>query len=90
MHSFKDKRSDFMKNMHFGAKKIFFQEFSNFSESFGLSLLVPLAFWELLIWTSCSSCLKMISKGPLTQKIISKFESITDSVEQMENKIAHP
>ena len=35
-----------------------FQEFSNFSESFGLTLLVPLASWKLVIWTSCSSYLK--------------------------------
>ena len=49
--------------MHFGVK-INFQEFSNFSESSGLILLVPLAFWKLLILISYSSYLEMISKGP--------------------------
>ena len=24
----------------------------------------PLAFWKLLIWTSCLSCLEIISNGP--------------------------
>ena len=57
------KISDLLKNMHFGVK-IGFQKFSNFSESVGRILLTPLAFWKLLIWTSCLSCLEIISNGP--------------------------
>ena len=63
VHSINEKRPYCLKNMHFGVK-INFQEFSNFSESSGLISLLPLAFWKLLIWTSCSSYLEMISKGP--------------------------
>ena len=58
------KISDLLKNMHFGVKKSIFQKFSNFSESVGRILLTPLAFWKLLIWTSCLSCLEIISNGP--------------------------
>ena len=67
------KRYDLLKNMHFGIK-IIFRKFSNLSISVGLILLVPLAFWVLLIWTSCSSYLEMISKGPGTQKIFLIFK----------------
>ena len=39
-------------------------KFQKFSESFGLILLVQLAFWMLLIWTSCSPNLKLVLKSP--------------------------
>ena len=55
--------SDLLKNMQFGVK-IGFQKFSNFSKSVGRILLTPLAFWKLLIWTSCLSCLEIISNDP--------------------------
>ena len=78
MHSINERKIRFSEKYTFwGKKKSVFQEFSIFSESFGLTLLVPLAFWKLLIWTSCS-------------KIISKFKSITYSVVQMENIFADP
>ena len=57
------KRSDSFKRRNFRVK-IAFQEFSNFSEAFGLILLAPLPFLKLLIWTSCSFYQEMISKGP--------------------------
>ena len=58
------KISDLLKNVHFGVKNQFSEKFSNFSESVGRILLTPLAFWKLLIWTSCLSCLEVISNGP--------------------------
>ena len=33
-------------------------------EYVGRILLTSLAFWKLLIWTSCLSCLEIISNGP--------------------------
>ena len=66
---------DFLKNVYFGVKQ-FFQEFSNFSKSFGLILLAPLAFWKLSIWTSCSCILSINDfKGPLNAKNVFNFES---------------
>ena len=58
------KISDLLKNVHFGVKKICFQKLSNFSESVGRILLTPLAFWKLLIWPSCLSCLEIILNCP--------------------------
>ena len=54
--------------------------FSNFSESFGISLLVQLAFRKLLIWTKSSSYLKLILNGPWTKQNILKFESVAYNV----------
>ena len=54
----------FFKNMHFGVKNHFFRNSQISPKSVGLIFLAPLAFWKLLIWTSCSSYLEMISKGP--------------------------
>ena len=63
MPSINDKGSHFRENMHFEVK-LYFQKFSNFSEFSGLILFVSLAFWKLMILTSCKSYLEMISKGP--------------------------
>ena len=64
VHSMNEKKNQFSQKYAFWCKKNGFQKFSNFSESFGLILLAPLAFWKLLIWTSYLSYLEMISKGP--------------------------
>ena len=72
-----------------GLKKIIFQECSNFSESFGLILLVPLAFWKLLIWpTVVAHLIKKLFQRAFEQK--KKFESITYSVKQWEHVFAFP
>ena len=53
----KKKRSDFLKNMHFGVKNHFSEilKFVDWTKSLILILLALLAFWKLLIWTSYSS-----------------------------------
>ena len=66
VHSIDEKISELLKNMHFWVKNRFFKKFSNFSESVGRILLTPLAFWKLLIGTSCLSCLDIISNEPCT------------------------
>ena len=58
------KISDLLKNMHFWVKHLFSEILKFLSESVGRTLLTPLAFWKLLIWTSCLSCLEIISNGP--------------------------
>ena len=57
-----EKGSNFLQNMHFGVKNQF-SGIRKFSESSGLILLASLAFWKLLISTSCSTYLEMILKG---------------------------
>ena len=63
MHSINEERKNIKKLIiHFGVK-INFQEFSNFSESFGLILLAPLTFLKLLKLTSCTSYLEIFSNS---------------------------
>ena len=64
LHSMTGKKNRFSQKYACWGKNIGFQEFSNFSKSFGLTLLAPLAFRKLMIRTSCSSYLEMISKTP--------------------------
>ena len=64
VHSINENNIRFTQKYAFLGKKSFFQKFSNFSKSVGWILLTPLAFWKLLIWTSCLSCLEIISNGP--------------------------
>ena len=71
MHSINEKKSDLLKKYAFWGKKIDFQKFSNFSESVGRILSTPLAFWKLLIWTSCLSCLEYFQMALELKKIIS-------------------
>ena len=63
MHSINEKNDLMSENFSFLGKIINFQKFSIFSKSFGLILLVPLAYWNLLIRTRCSSYLEMRLRG---------------------------
>ena len=58
------KISDLLKNMHFLVKNRF-SEILKFLRICWSDLVDSMAFWKLLIWTSCLSCLEMIiSNGP--------------------------
>ena len=74
MHSITEKGSNILKNMHFGLNG-YFQEFSNFSESSGLILLVPLAVWKLLIWNKLLILSRNDFKGPLNAVIILNLDN---------------
>ena len=88
VHSINEKETIFTKYA-FWDKKITFQEFSNFSESFGQLFLTP---WllEAVDMNKLLILSRIVFKGPLDPKYISNFESITYSVKQRENVFACP
>ena len=64
VHSINEKNIRFTQKYAFLGKKSVFRNSKIFSESVGRILLTPFAFWKLLIWTSCLSCLEIISNDP--------------------------
>ena len=61
--------SNFLKNMHFGVKNQF-SGILKFLRIFWSDLVGAMAFWKLLVWTSCSYYLEMISNGPSMQLLL--------------------
>ena len=81
--------SDFLKYMHFGVK-IQFSGILNFLRIFGSDLVGAIGFLEAVHMDKLLILSKKDFKGHMKAKNISKFESITHSVEQMENIFADP